>query len=87
MKAHPRAIIQILNNQTLTLPSFVELHPELSRDQIAQIAGCTLRTVNGWFAPNDPLTPNKGHLALLWMYHCLSIAPEGVAESLRFPRN
>jgi DNA-binding transcriptional regulator YiaG len=82
MKTHPQRIIQMLDSRTLTLDSFAKLHPELSRAQIAQIAGCTVRTVNDWFAPSGRQVPNKGHMALLWMYHCLAIAPEGVAESM-----
>jgi len=76
METQPRQIINLIDQMILPPEKFIERHPELSRAQIAQIVGCKPRTVNGWFAPRDRLSPNKGHMALLWMYDRAMQAPE-----------
>jgi hypothetical protein len=76
METQPRQIINLINQMILPPEEFIQRHPDLSRAQIATIVGCKLRTVNGWFAPADRLTPNKGHLALLWMYDRATAAPD-----------
>jgi hypothetical protein len=76
METQPRQIINLIDQMILPPEKFVERHPELSRDQIAKIVGCKRRTVNGWFAPSDRLAPNKGHMALLWLYDRAMQAPD-----------
>jgi hypothetical protein len=75
MKAHPRAIIQELVEMPLTLENFLANHPEISRDHLASITGKTRRTIDEWFRETPKQSPDRGDLALLWMYHCRSTMP------------
>lgn len=68
METQPRQIINLIDRMILAPEDFIARHPDLSRDQIAKIAGCKRRTIDGWFAPSDRLAPKKGHMALLWLY-------------------
>lgn len=80
MRPHPQQIIKAMNDAALTLDSFGDLHPEVSRQQIATITGCTIDAVNSWFSGRR--NPTKGAMALLWIYHLRAIAPEGVSDIL-----
>lgn len=80
MRPHPQQIIKAMNEAALTLDKFSEWHPEVGRELIATITGRGIDTVHSWFSGRRQ--PDKGALALLWIYHIRSVAPEGVAEIL-----
>jgi hypothetical protein len=63
---------------------FQRIYPSLSRQQIAGIAGCSLQTVNNWFATSDRAhrDPTEHHLLRLGLYHWFKIAPEELRDVL-----
>lgn len=56
----------------MLLQDFIEAHPQITRRQLARIAGCSVDTVNRWFMVGaTAVTPTEQHLQRLAIAHWL----------------
>lgn len=78
----PKLFIKQVEGISMSLSDFQEWYPDLSRDQIARIAGCSVQTVHNWFASSEAWhrEPTDHHLLRLGLYHWLINAPESIRD-------
>lgn len=78
----PKLFIKQVEGISMSLSNFQEWYPDLSRDQIARIAGCSTQTVNNWFATAEGChrEPTEHHLLRLGLYHWIITAPESIRD-------
>jgi hypothetical protein len=70
LRQHWRSLKQFLTVAAMTPQEFLALHPELSRDQLAEIVGCHVDTVHCWFAAGaHHRDPNLTQKKLLGVAH------------------
>jgi AraC-like DNA-binding protein len=61
---------QFITSNLLSPEQFRELHPDLSREQIARLAGCSVHTVERWFLKTTSRSkPSQDHCFRLGMAH------------------
>jgi transcriptional regulator with XRE-family HTH domain len=78
-----RAIAKTLDNTCMDLDEFLALYPDISREQLAKLAGCEIATVNNWFASGSThRSPTDKHKMRLAIAHWLKNEP-GVFRDLR----
>lgn len=76
-----RNVNRYLAGLSMELDQFMELHPDISREQLAEICGCTLPTVNNWFAEGSTHREPTGHHKLrLAIAHWLTQEPQVFQE-------
>ncbi|MBW4542634.1 MAG: hypothetical protein KME43_26420 [Myxacorys chilensis ATA2-1-KO14] len=71
-----RAIADSLDRMTMQLDDFLRLYPDITREQLAKIAGCRIATVNNWFAEGSThRAPTDAHKMRLAIAHWLKNEP------------
>lgn len=71
-----RAIAKSLDAYTMELEQFLQLYPDITREQLAKIAGCEISTVNHWFASGKTQRePTEAHKLRLALAHWLKSEP------------
>lgn len=65
-----RNLEQFFLQASMDLKDFTKLYPNLSRDQIAKVAGCSIDTVNHWFCGDrSPTAAHKLRMAIAhWVW-------------------
>ncbi len=71
-----KVLAKSLEALSMSLEEFTSLHPELSREQLAEIAGCKIATVQNWFATGAThREPTDHHKMRFAIAHYLSQEP------------
>lgn len=71
-----RAVTQSLDGLSMELNDFLALYPDLTREQLARIAGCRVSTVNHWFSEGDThKEPTEAHKLRFAIAHWLKSEP------------
>jgi hypothetical protein len=78
----PKTFIKQVEGISMSLSDFQEWYPDITREQMARIAGCSMQTVNNWFATaqNAHRDPTDHHLLRLGLYHWILNAPESIRD-------
>ncbi len=73
-----RVTLKRLDKLSMELDEFMQLYPDISREQLAAIAGCKIATVNNWFAAGsthrEPTEHHKLRLAIAHYLRCQETA-------------
>jgi hypothetical protein len=76
----PKFFVKQVEGISMSLSEFQTLYPDLSREQLARIAGCHVQTVHNWFAAGCQRSPTDNHLLRLGLYHWINNAPDSIRD-------
>lgn len=64
-----KEVKRFLSGFSMSPQEFLAYHPRTTRQQLAELAGCSLSTVNHWFSDSSYQEPTKHHRAMLAIAH------------------
>lgn len=69
-----KVTLRRMGGYSMELDEFMKLHPDISREQLAEIAGCKIATVHNWFAEGSThREPTEHHKFRLAVAHYLYV--------------